>query len=336
MKSRYVTWTGPTWHCIYALPMAYSTCIGHWGLRNLMIDGQKRKESTCCTEKCLVLRGISGIWHLLFCTMPPPPPPPICFPFIKSKPKRRLSFDSMQPVVLSTPPNEKNIVRHPAFSPTSTLSSDAASLTFHSDSELYDDVPDHLPMLPKGQSGLPKLGRSNTMTGTKKSTISSKWGYGWGVGKKREKDGEAELNEKSASQVDLPLYQPVMRKDSKSTQASHSTQRSHDTHRTQDSRHTQNTYRTHESHRTHVSQQSKVSQGSKNTHRSNSSRSTAPKPRPPLINGHVLYPQDSTDTLVGSAFERKVNEQDSIRIKPDTTDRLQDLRRLMIKDKLDY
>jgi Xaa-Pro aminopeptidase len=91
-------------------------------------------------------------------------------------------------------------------------------------------------------------------------------------------------------------------------------------------------------HRTHVSQQSKFSQGSKleNNYRSNSSRSTAPKPRPPLINGYVLYPHDSTDALVGSAFERKVNEQDSIRIKPDTTERLQDMRRLMIRDKLDY
>ena len=164
------------------------------------------------------------------------------------------------------------------------------------------------------------------------------------------------INEKSASAVDLPLYQPVIRRDSKSTQASHSTQRSHDT---QASRHTQNTQRTHvsqnsqrthlsqDSQRTHQSQQSKFSQGggSKNSgggggntfrSNSNSSRSTAPKPRPPLVNGHVLYPQDSTDTLVGSAFERKVNEQDSIRVKPDTTDRLQDMRRLMVKDKLDY
>ena len=276
---------------------------------------------------------------------PPPPPPPICFPFMKSKPKRRLSFDSLQQSPLPHPgPAEKNIIKHPAFSPTSTMTSDAASLTFHSDSEydLYDDVPEHLPMVPKDS---PRLGRSNTMTGTKKSTVSSKWGYGWGVGKKNKEKGggESEINEKSASQVDLPLYQPVVRRDSKSTQASHSTQRSHDTHRTQNSRHTQNTqntqntHRTHESQRTHVTQQSKFSQGSRNnSFRSNSSRSTAPKPRPPLINGHVLYPQDSTDTLVGSAFERKVNEQDSIRIKPDTTDRLQDMRRLMVKDKLDY
>ncbi|KAF8802714.1 hypothetical protein BYT27DRAFT_7111883 [Phlegmacium glaucopus] len=266
---------------------------------------------------------------------PPPPPPPICFPFLNSKPKRRLSFDSMQPSVLPHS-DEKKIIRHPSFSATSTLSSDAVSLAFHSDSEKYDEVPERLPVLLKDETGRPKLGRSNTMTGTKKSTASSKWGhgYGWGIGKKnKDKGADAELDEKTGSHLDLPVYHPVVRRDSKSTQASHSTQRTHDTHRTQDSRHTQ---KTQDSHRTHVSHQSKVSQGSKDTYRSGGSRSTAPKPRPPIINGHALYPQDSTDTLVGSAFERKLNEQDSIRVKPDTTERLEDMRRLMIKDKLDY
>ena len=292
--------------------------------------GDSGSARVCGPVPSLVLTIPWGNSQLLFFTMPPPPPPPICFPFLKSKPRRRLSFDSLQsPALLQ--PDEKNVVRHPAFSPASTLSSDAASLTFHSDSELYDDVPEHLPTVSKDR---PRLGRSNTTTGTKKSTNSSKWGYGWGIGK-RNKEKE-EVDEKSASQVDLPLYQPVVRRDSKSTQASHSTQRTHNTHKTQDSRLTQNTHKTHESQRTHVSQQSKLSQGSKNTYRSNSSRSTAPKPRPPLINGHALFPQNSTDTLVGSAFERKVNEQDEIRVKADTTERLEDLRRLMIKDKLDY
>lgn len=274
--------------------------------------------------------------------MPPPPPPPICFPFINSKPKRRLSFDSLSPALPH--PAEKQMVRHPSFSPTSTLSSDAASLEFCSDSEMYDDIPEHLPPL-KDVTGRPRLGRSNTMTGTKKSTTSSKWayGYGWGVGRKnKEKEREAEMDEKSQSQLDLPLYNPVIRRDSKSTQASHSTQktqdtrRTQDTHHTQDSCHTQNTHRSQESHRTHLTQQSKGSQGSKDTHRSASTRSSAPKPRPPIINGHALYPQDSTDTLVGSAFERKVNDQDPIKIKPDTTERLEDMRRLMIREKLDY
>ena len=132
------------------------------------------------------------------------------------------------------------------------------------------------------------------------------------------------MDEKSRSQINLPIYQPVVRRDSKSTQASHSTQRTQATHQTQASRHTQNT------HQTHVTQQSK------HTFQSGRTRSSAPKPRPPLINGRALYPQDSTDTLVGSALKRKLNEQDSIREKPDTTERLEDLRRLMIKDKLDY
>ena len=286
--------------------------------------------------RCTLTEGNSHPFPMPPPAPPPPPPPPICFPFFNSKPKRRLSFDSMQAPVLPSS-DEKKIVRHPSFSPTSTLSSDAASITFHSDSEIYDDVPDHLPRLLKDEAGRPKLARSNTMTGTKKSTVSSRWGYGWGIGRKDTvKDRDRNLDEKPASPVNLPLYQPVVRRDSKSTQASHSTQRTHDTHRTQDSRHTQNTHRTQESHRTHASQQTKVSQGSKDTYRSNTSRSTAPKPRPPLINGHALYPQDSTDTLVGSAYERKVNDQESIRIKPDTTDRLEDIRRLMIKDKLDY
>ena len=52
--------------------------------------------------------------------------------------------------------------------------------------------------------------------------------------------------------------------------------------------------------------------------------------------GHELYPQDSTATLVGSAFERKINDNESIRIKPNTTDRLDEMRRLMAKDNLDY
>ena len=298
---------------------------------------------------------------------PAPSHPDEKFPFVKSKPKFRSSFDSFDSLEtpalphpdekafvkskpkgrsfesfdsLETParphPDEKNIVKHPAFSTKSTMNSDAVSFPFQSDSE--SDLSDVLlPMVPKGQSGSPKPGLSNTITGTKKSMASSKWGSGWGFGKKnKEKGGETEINEKSASQVDLPLYQPVVLEDSKSTQASHSTQRSHDTQRPQNSRHTQNTQNTHcthESHRTHVSQQSKLSQGSKKTY-SNSSRSTAPKRRPPLVNDHVLYSQNSTD--VGLEFERKVNEQNSIRVKPHTTERLQDMRRLMIKDKLDY
>lgn len=254
---------------------------------------------------------------------PPPPPPPICFPFSSSKPKRRLSWSSSnRSLPLPPGPQDAKAVRHPAYSPTSTFTSQADGLTFHSDSEKYDELPSVLPVLQKGEKGRPKLGRSNTMTGTKKSTASSRWGYGWGVGKKdkqKEVEEEAEMSEKTGSQVNLPLYQPVVRRDTRSTQASRSTQKTQDTQRTQTSQ--------------GGSKLSGLTRG--DTQRTTSSRSTAPKPRPPLM-GHELYPQDSTATLVGSAFERKINDTDSIRAKPDTTDRLAEMRRLMNKDNLDY
>ena len=82
-----------------------------------------------------------------------------CLP---SQNKNVVFFDSMQSLALLYP-DEKNFIRHPAFSPTSTLS-DAA----HSDSEMFDNVPDLLLILPKGKFGYPKQGRSNTMAGTKK------------------------------------------------------------------------------------------------------------------------------------------------------------------------
>jgi Xaa-Pro aminopeptidase len=66
------------------------------------------------------------------------------------------------------------------------------------------------------------------MTGSKKSTASSRWGYGWVVGKKdkqKEAEEEAEMSEKMDSQVNLPLYQGVVRRDTRSTQASRSTQK---------------------------------------------------------------------------------------------------------------
>lgn len=255
--------------------------------------------------------------------MAPPPPPPLCFPFTSSKPKRRLSWSSENRSLPLPPAPQEKAVRHPSFSPTSTLTSRPASITFHSDSEKYDELPSTLPVIPKGDKGRPKLGRSNTMTGTKKSTASSKWGYGWGMGigrKDKQREIEPEIDEKSGSQVNLllPTQANVQRRDTRSTQASRSTQRTQETHRTQ------------------ASQQSRGSGLTRgDTQRTTSSRSTAPKPRPPLM-GHELYPQDSTATLVGSAFERKINDNESIRIKPDTTDRLDEMRRLMGKDNLDF
>ncbi|KAF8893619.1 peptidase M24, structural domain-containing protein [Infundibulicybe gibba] len=154
------------------------------------------------------------------------------------------------------------------------------------------------------------------MTGTKKSMASSRWGYGWGVGKRgdKQKEMEADLDRSgSISQTNLPLYKPPTRSNSKSTQASRSTQNSHNTH------HTQESYKSHNSKSTHFS---------KSTHHSQESRAS---PRRPQLN-----PYDSSSTLVGSALERKINDVDSIKERVDTTGRLEELRKLMEKDALDY
>ena len=61
--------------------------------------------------------------------------------------------------------------------------------------------------------------------------------------------------------------------------------------------------------------------------RTNGSRSTV---RP------GLHGNDSSSTLVGSALDRKINDVESVREKVDTGPRLDDLRKQMVKDNLDY
>jgi len=234
---------------------------------------------------------------------PPPPPPPlpaVCFPFIGSKPKRRLSWSSgRQPS--QTSHLEDLIVRQPSYSPTSTITG-ADSLAFHSDSEKYDDVPSTLPELRKDSNGRPKLLRSNTMTGTKKSMLSKKWGYGygWGLGKKKEKELEVVMAEKSGSvisQTDLPLYQAPVRRDSKSSQASRSTQRTQDTHRTQDTQRThdtnrtQDTQRTHDTHRTQDTQRTQATQPTQATRRTGDTQRTQATHRSQDIQGTQESPR---------------------------------------------
>lgn len=251
----------------------------------------------------------------------PPPPPPICFPFI-SKQKRRISIGDASEI--SHP--HAGLTRHPSYSPTSTLTTEADNLTFRTDSERYDEVPPIIVGGEGGMKGSPKLSRGNTMTGTKKSTTSSKWGYGWGIGKK-EKEVEAAMRERSssnASETPLPLYQaqegkalPPVRRDTKSSYASKSTVRAQETLQRGD------TMRSHSSNR---------SKESKQSYQTSSSRSSAPKHRPPLM------PQDSTSTLVGSALERKM--QGDVESIPDktvnTTERLADLRAEMEKANVDF
>ena len=252
--------------------------------------------------------------------MPPPPPPPICLPFIGKKKQRRLSGSSLTDTNEKGSPRKTTLVdkitRRPSYSPTSTLTSLAASLEFHSDSELYDDADSMLPEVYHDKSGKSKLLRSNTMTGTKKSNKS---GYGWGTGRKQ-KEVEAELEilkrSESPSETPLPVYQPPrsppVRSDSRVTQSSKSSRRTQDSQRTQSS---QRTY---------------ASQRSKDTYQSGASGSTAPRPRPPLLSS------DSVDTLVGSGIFRKQAYVDPPQEKVNTAERLEALRKEMAKHELDY
>ena len=105
------------------------------------------------------------------------------------------------------------------------------------------------------------------------SKKSTKWGYGWGIGKIKEK--EADLLERRpsvSSERSPPQYSSPTRSSSRSS-------------------------------------------GSK---------------RPAFLSN------DSSSTLVGSALERKMGEVASIKERVDTTDRLEQIRRLMLKDGLDY
>ncbi|EJF65620.1 Creatinase/aminopeptidase [Dichomitus squalens] len=66
------------------------------------------------------------------------------------------------------------------------------------------------------------------------------------------------------------------------------------------------------------------------TYKSNTTKGSGRSGRP------ALYPSESSSTLVGSAFERKVRDEDPISDRPDTSSRLDSLRDLMRSHDLDY
>ncbi|KAJ8463214.1 hypothetical protein ONZ45_g17659 [Pleurotus djamor] len=270
---------------------------------------------------------------------PPPPPPPICFPFIGSKPKRRISWTNTDHSVETVPRDQ--IIRQGSFSGTSTLTSAPADLAFASDSEKYDEVPTTMPVVPAGPSDDVKKGkltRSNTMTGTKKSTASSKWGYGWGIGKR---GAGADVKEKEVVQdLDRSLDRQMSQK-SKKTILSRASEESHESKESQAPLYVRIQPPTRSNTKsTQISKASKSSQGTQSTQRSKStqrsdgtfhSSRSGPSGSRPHLNSN-----DSSSTLVGSAFERKINDVDSFQGKVDTTERLDELRKLMQKDNLDY
>jgi len=271
------------------------------------------------------------------------PPPPICMPFNlgRSKGGRRLSWSS------SGTRNPHEMIRQPSHSPTATLKDDTDGLTFHTDTEQYDDIPDTL-FVKNATGDNPKATRSNAMTGTKKSLMSTKWGYGWGGGRKQ-KEVEAELEEEPPSMTPLPTYRPPTspptRSNTMSSQGSKATYKSQDTHRSQDTQKSQDTYKSLGSQKTNLSHQLQGSQATKDLKRNNSQQSYASastqktaasgsSPKPPRPQHR--HSNESTSTLIGSALERKINEVDSIKDEGDTHEKLSDLRRNMVSQTLNY
>lgn len=252
--------------------------------------------------------------------MAPPPPPPMCLPFTNNKSKpRRLSWSSQDPrdsYASSgrsySQPEDRALSRNASRSTQATLKgASQTSLTFHSDSEKYDNFSENEKQMDFGK---PKLGRSNTftsglsrgntMTGSKKS---GSWGYGWTLGKKKEKGnsaGPSDLSRETSQRVtDGPMYGSPASMSPAGTLHRSDTKTSH------------------------ASKASKVS-------RTSSKSSVLPVPAP----GGMRYNRhDSSDTLIGSAYERKVNEPitDTLRRK-DTGSLVAELRKLMDKENLDY
>ena len=110
---------------------------------------------------------------------------------------------------------------------------------------------------------------------------------------------------------------------------------------------TMSTMRTNNTQNTQTSYDSKASRGtdqSRSTARTARTKTSGrsqdtitPTPRPPPPQARPgLKDSDSSSTLVGSAYERKINDVDSYKGPPDTTERLKALRELMDKDGLDY
>ncbi|KAF7376672.1 Creatinase aminopeptidase [Mycena sanguinolenta] len=190
---------------------------------------------------------------------PPPPPPPLCFPF--NKPRRRLSmtesdisrpsYDSQRRSIDSRRPTEK-LVRYASQSSSSSamMPSTAVSLAFKSDSEDYNGSEIRKGQHPEWEMGKkgPRLVRTNTMTGTKKAVSKGGWGYGWGLGKKKEVEeadlgrqmSDREMSEKmvaerlpsnGGSRGGFPLYDPPVppvRTDTGSSRRTRDTRESRD------------------------------------------------------------------------------------------------------------
>ncbi|KAK6996964.1 Creatinase aminopeptidase [Favolaschia claudopus] len=305
---------------------------------------------------------------------PPPPPPPMCFPFSSNKPRRRISLtesDMSRPSYDSRlrggsidSRRPEKLVRYASNSSSSTLATFPDNLTFKTDTEDYgDDVRNaQTPEWEMGKKG-PRLVRTNTMTGTKQpappAPAKGGWGYGWGLGKRKEVEegdlsrgmSQKELPEKPISEKlpsnggsrgGFPLYDapvPPIRTNTQSTNASRATRETQASRETRETTERRDSRRSKESKESRGTQQTKISNDSKGSSQTRTSRGSTGRQATAgttTRNQTPLVRNDSNSTLVGSAYERKINDVEPSLERPDTGSRLDALRELMMKDTLDY
>jgi len=161
------------------------------------------------------------------------------------------------------------------------------------------------------------------------TTVQRKWtyGYGWGIGRKEkekereiererviEQEDELDLTRNTSQESRPPLYQSPRPSNSQRSKGSSSS----------------------------IEYMNPLPPQSNTASRSNTYKSNATSGRSGTRSGGsntrrpTLPVSESVDTLVGSAYERKVNDLDPIPERVDTADRLNALRECMKKDNLDY
>nr|VWP01223.1 Succinate-semialdehyde dehydrogenase (EC [Ganoderma boninense] len=237
----------------------------------------------------------------------PPPPLPICLPFFGGKKSRRRLTYSERSATEDYSSRRSSIDRlaSGSYSPTATLTSHAEKLTFSSETESFD--------------------RSNTISNPQGQVLARHQEVGlWlGIGKKAKNQNQDDVSEKPHVQSPGSTPPPVYNSPPTETRSLKQT-------------------------------------GSKATR-----PLAGPAPRPPTTapstssllppttpnvplkstttkaSGRsggrpTLYPSESSSTLVGSALERKIRDEDPVVDRPDTTSRLDSLRNLMRTHDLDY
>ncbi len=273
---------------------------------------------------------------------PPPPPPPLCLPFFGgNKSRRRLTYSERSATEdYSSRRSSIDRLGTDSYSPTATLTSRAEKLTFSSETESYN-----VPNLDVAHEVTPRptLKRSNTVAGTssKDKSAGKKWGYGWGIGKKDKSKGMDE-KDMMAAQHDTPpprYNSPGSEMRSRATSGSKHSRSSHSMSQADygGQSNADGSLNRHPSISTNGGSIRFVPppappKGPKrsDTYKSNTTKASGRSARP------TLYPSESSSTLVGSALERKIRDEDPIMARQDTSSRLEALRDLMRQHGLDF